>query len=62
MMRMRVTHRDHRNAEVKQRPGELKEVGDDLGGRVGCDHTLVIIGGRLAQRLHITRREHCILI
>ena len=61
-MRMRVTNRDHRNAEVKQRPGELKEVGDDLGGRVGGDHTLVIIGGRLAQGLNITRRGTTIII
>ena len=53
---MRVTYSDHWDAEVKQRPGELKEVGDNLGGRVGSDDTLVIVRGRLAQRLNITRR------
>ena len=61
-MRMRVTNCDHRDTEVKQRPGELKEVGDDLGGRVGGDHTLVIVRGRLAQRLNITRRGTTIII
>ena len=53
---VRVTHRDHRDGEVEQRPGELQEVGDNLGGRVGGDHTLMIVGGRLAQSLNITRR------
>ena len=53
---MRVTYSDHWDTEVKQRSGELKEVGDNLGGRVGSDHTLVIVRCGLAQRLNITKR------
>ena len=52
---MGVTHRDHRDAEVKQRPGELKEVGDNLGGHGGVTVDHGVVGGRLAQSFNIAK-------
>ena len=53
---MRVTQRDHWDAEVQQRPGELEEVGDNLGGHGGVTVDHGVIRGRLAQSFNIAIR------
>ena len=52
---------DHRDTEVKQRPGELKEVGDNLGGHGGVRVDHRVVGGWLAQSFNIAKRTVIII-
>ena len=58
---MGVANCDHRDTEVKQRPGELKEVGNNLGGHRGVRVDYRVVGSWLAQSFNIAKRTVIII-